>query len=230
MLEQFGFTPTEAKAYRTLLSIGPSTGYAIARELGIARANVYQALEALTRRGAALKSATDPVRYSAAGPAALAATLERSFRRHLADLEEELQSVPIAGTGGRSELELLTTADQLLARAASCADAASSELLAVAGPWAGPLHERLPAALRRRVQVRALSLGEPAPEGVMSRPVAEQELLAYWGGLPVAVVADRSRAVLGVLQNGQAASGIATAAAGVIPFIRHLLRRELAAT
>ena len=44
MLDRFGFTPTETKSYQALLKLGPSTGYGVARELGIARANVYQAL------------------------------------------------------------------------------------------------------------------------------------------------------------------------------------------
>ena len=57
MLERFGFSPTEDKVYQALLGIGPATGYAVAMELGIARANVYQALESLTRRGAARRAA-----------------------------------------------------------------------------------------------------------------------------------------------------------------------------
>jgi hypothetical protein len=63
--------------------------------------------------------------------------------------------------------------------------------------------------------------------GGAERPVAESELTGYWGGLPLAIVADRSRAVMGVFAGSHSASGIATNAAGVIPFIRHLLRREL---
>ena len=230
MLEEFGFTPTEAKAYLALLSIGPSTGYAVARELGIARANAYQALESLARRGAAQKSATQPVLFSAAGPAALSATLDRAFRRSLAELENELSSVPIAGARGRSELELITTADQLFARAAACADDASGELFAVTGPWAGPVNERLDASPSRRVVLRVVSLGDSGPAGSIARAIPEDELRSYWGGLPVAVVADRKRAVFGVLAGGQTASGVSTAAAGAVPFIRHLLRREVAGT
>src|SRR5262245_17780525 len=125
MLEEFGCTPTESSVYQALLTIGPSTGYAVAREIGVARANVYQALESLARRGAALKGATNPVIYSASGPAAIAGALEREFRRDLAVLEEKLRDVPISGTRGRTDLELITQPDQLLARAASCVDAAT---------------------------------------------------------------------------------------------------------
>ncbi|MGH9818242.1 MAG: helix-turn-helix domain-containing protein, partial [Candidatus Acidiferrales bacterium] len=40
-LTPFGFTPTESLMYATLLRLGPSTGYAVARRARIARANAY---------------------------------------------------------------------------------------------------------------------------------------------------------------------------------------------
>ena len=227
MLEKFGFTPTEVKVYQSLLRLGATTGYAVALDLGIARANAYQALEALTRRGAARKSASNPVLYSATGPAALLAQLERTFKRDRTDLEAELESLPIAGGSVATELELLTNADQLLSRAASCADSARTDILVVTGPWADVMNARCAAASNRRVQVRGVSLAETAPDGMTARPVAAEELHAYWGGLPVAILADRSRAVFGVLQE-RGGSGIATSAPGAVPFLRHLLRRELA--
>lgn len=228
MLERFGFSPTEGKVYQALLDIGPTTGYHVALALGIARANVYQALGSLTRRGATRKAATVPVLYAATGPSALLAELERSFRHDLSALEQDLRTLPIGGTG-QAELELLTTSDQLLMRAASCVDAASTELFSVTGGWATEVHARFAAATARRVQIRAVALGEPGPELSTLRPVAEDELRAYWGGLPIAVVADRSRAVFGVLLEGRAASGVATSAPGAVPFLRHLLRREFGA-
>jgi sugar-specific transcriptional regulator TrmB len=228
VLERFGFTPTENRVYAALLGSGTSTGYALARELGIARANAYQALESLVRRGAARKSATTPAQFTATGPSALVAELERSFRRQLADLEDALLSIPIAMSGTGDELEHLTSPARLEVRAASCVDAARSDLLAVTGPWAPALNDRLASAVARRVQVRVVSLGEPAPPGAILRAVPAEQLAAYWGGSPVAVVADQTRAVFGVLA-GERASGVASSAPGIVPFIRHLLRREITA-
>lgn len=226
MLIKFGFTPTEDRIYQELLRLGPSTGYVVARELGIARANVYQALESLRRRAAVRKTATNPVQYSAVGPAALLSEFERSFRRDLAELEEGLKSLPLAGVR-TGELEQIVSEDQLLARAASCIDAARGELLVVIGPWAAPLYQRLGAAERRRVTTRVLSLGEPAPERGMVRPVSLETLRDYWGGMPVIVIADVDRAVCGIIA-GAATGGLITTMRGVIPFLRHLVRRELA--
>src|SRR5579859_3269919 len=117
MLERFGFTPTESKSYQTLLKLGPSTGYGVARELGIARANVYQALEALVRRGAARKAATIPSQYSAVSPESLVAELERGFRLDLARLDESLRRLPQRQGETASDVEAIVASDRLLARA-----------------------------------------------------------------------------------------------------------------
>jgi hypothetical protein len=57
--------------------------------------------------------------------------------------------------------------------------------------------------------------------------VPTAELVRYWGGLPVAVLADRTRAVCGTV-DGDRCDGVATTSPGLVPFLRHLLRRELA--
>src|SRR4051812_3639255 len=93
-LQAFGFTPTEAKIYESLLRLGPSTGYAVARDAGLARANTYQALDGLVRQGAARRSATIPARYAAFAPETLIGELERRLKRDLDSLAATLRSLP----------------------------------------------------------------------------------------------------------------------------------------
>jgi sugar-specific transcriptional regulator TrmB len=88
-LTPFGFTPTESLVYATLLRLGPSTGYAVARASRLARANTYGALEGLVTRGAATRTppTTRPIRYRPADPQALLAhlaTLQGEALDHLA--------------------------------------------------------------------------------------------------------------------------------------------------
>jgi sugar-specific transcriptional regulator TrmB len=228
MLDRFGFSPTEARAYETLLGLGASTGYAVARSLSIARANAYQALESLARRGAVRKAAGHPSRYVALPPVALLAELERSFRRDLGELEEGLRSLAsLAKPAPQGDLEILASSPDLLDRFERVADSAQQELLAVTGPWGAATFEALERAARRGVAVRALSLGEPAPGGAHVRTVPEADLRGYWGGLPLVAVADRSYAVCGIVSE-PASSGMAGVVPGVVVFVRHLLRRELA--
>lgn len=98
-LTPFGFTPTESHAYRALLDLGPSSGYAVARELSIARANAYQALDGLVTKGAAqLAAEGTPRRYRAVQPRSLFASLAAAETRKLDALEQQLLEQPSAGT------------------------------------------------------------------------------------------------------------------------------------
>src|SRR6267154_2727391 len=71
-LRPFGFTPTESLVYATLLRLGPSTGYAVARGARLARANAYGALEGLGREVRGLSRPGDPVTREVAGSRAVA--------------------------------------------------------------------------------------------------------------------------------------------------------------
>lgn len=227
-LTRFGFTPTEDKAYRTLLRLGPSTGYALARELGIARANAYQALEGLVRRGAARRASSIPVRFTALSPGQLVSSLERGFRNDLEELEDSLARLPPLLQERADEIGVLAAASDLLDAAGQACRTASAELLVVTGPWASSLEPHIRNATERGVAARVVSLGRPAPAAAAVREVPPAELRAYWGGLPVAVVADRATAVCGVVEAEGRASGVSTSLPGLVPFVRHLLRRELA--
>lgn len=223
-LERFGFTPTESRAYLALLKLGPSTGYAVGREVGVARANAYQALDGLVRRGAAQKAGS-PARYSPTVPGVLIADLDRSYRKDLSDLEEQLRQVAPSVPAEAAPVTV-RDADSLLDHAAELCRAARSELLIVMGPWASSLIAPIAIARGRGTTARIVSLGEPAPEGATIRPTPVTEVRSYWGGLPLLVLADREHAVCGVLGDGEHALGIVSSSPGLLPFLRHLVRRE----
>ncbi|MGA2382396.1 MAG: helix-turn-helix domain-containing protein [Gemmatimonadales bacterium] len=227
-LDRFGFTPTEAKVYLALLPLSPATGYAVAQSAKLARANTYDALEGLAGRGAVTRLPGRPVRYAAMNPDALVGRLRREYSSGLDSLADALSQVRrVESAVGLAAVESLADRGSLLERAIDCARSARSELLAVVGPWAAETFADLE-AVRDRVSARVLSLGTPAPAGAAVREVPAREIEAYWGGLPVALVADRRRAVCGIMRSAGDAAGIATEHPGVIPFVRHLLRRELA--
>jgi hypothetical protein len=94
----FGFTPTESNTYRALLDLGPSSGYAVARTLSIARANAYQALDGLVAKGAAvLVEQAAPKRYRAIQPRTLFAHVLSVESRKLDDLERAVLDQPRGG-------------------------------------------------------------------------------------------------------------------------------------
>src|SRR5512140_2935264 len=110
-LERFGFTPTESRVYEVLLRLGSSTSYAVSKSAGLARANTYQALDGLVRRGAARRSATIPAKYAALTPDAVVAELERRTRRDLEALAASLRALPRADSSATSADADLETAN-----------------------------------------------------------------------------------------------------------------------
>src|SRR5947209_1102969 len=92
-LAAFGFTPTENLVYFCLLDRGPSSGYGLARELSMARANAYQALRGLVSKGAAVIVGEEPQRFRAVRPDTLYAQIVERHARRL----EELQ-ITLAGS------------------------------------------------------------------------------------------------------------------------------------
>lgn len=228
-LGPLGFTPTETRVYLALLRVSPATGYVVAQEAAVARANTYDALDALAARAAVTRLPGRPVRFAAVEPDVLIGRAQRELTLNLESLARELGAAERSRTrAAPPAAEPLAGVATLLDGAAACARGARAELLAVVGPWASEAYRDLEAARGRRVTTRLLSLGTPAPEGALVRAVPPDEIEAYWGGLPLAVVVDRRRAVCGVLHHGATASGIATEHPGLVPFLRHLLRRELA--
>jgi HTH-type transcriptional regulator, sugar sensing transcriptional regulator len=122
-LTPFGFTPTESLVYATLLRLGPSTGYAVARGARLARANAYGALEGLVSRGAATRTPPPqrPARYRPTDPQALVAQLATLQGEALDRLGRELRDMSRPGdpvtrevSGSRAVANLVM---QLVARA-----------------------------------------------------------------------------------------------------------------
>lgn len=122
-LTPFGFTPTESLVYTTLLRLGPSTGYAVARGARLARANAYGALDGLVTRGAASRTPASvrPARYRPIDPHALLAQLATLQGEALDRLGRELKGLAQHGdpvtrevAGARAVANLIM---QLVARA-----------------------------------------------------------------------------------------------------------------
>jgi sugar-specific transcriptional regulator TrmB len=172
-LTPFGFTPTESLVYATLLRLGPSTGYAVARGARLARANAYGALEGLVSRGAATRTPppSRPARYRPIDPQALVALLATRQGEALDRLGREVRDLSRPGdpvtrevVGSRAVANLVT---QLVARAER-----SVEGMMALELWRPTLPAWRRAAERATLKVRARcgmppdapSWLEPAPE------------------------------------------------------------------
>lgn len=183
--------------YRTLLELGPSTGYAVARAAGYARANAYSALDGLLRRGAAHSGGGRPARYRATDPQTLLVQLsseqgERLERlaRAVAGLHAPAEPVTRSVEGSRAIGNVI---QQLVARAAQ-----QVEGVVAAELWQPTLPAWRHAARHAKVQVRIS--GDAADlEGLAAGQVAV--------GSPTLLIVD-NRFTLAATGSGASMTGI----------------------
>ncbi len=197
-LTPFGFTPTESRVYEVLLSVGPGTGYAIARSARLARANAYSALEGLVAKGAARAEEGEPRRFRPEPPANVLARLALAQGEALERLTRALEGFGGAESPGLIELSSPRGALQLLTHEIGRVTR-SLRLVAPAEAY-GPLSPSV-----RRVVAAGLEATLYA-EVPLARPFGRVEALPggyRWPGVPLIAIMDGERAVIASRVGGQ---------------------------
>ncbi|MEA3336198.1 MAG: helix-turn-helix domain-containing protein [Chloroflexota bacterium] len=93
-LQNLGFSEYEAKAYVALLRSNPATGYLVSKESGVPRSMIYEVLNKLVARGAALSSPAERTTlYSPAPAEELLDRLRHEFEMRLDNAYQELTSL-----------------------------------------------------------------------------------------------------------------------------------------
>jgi len=93
-LSQLGFTQLESEVYLHLLINGDNTGYAIAKGIGKAVANVYKAVEALSNKGAVEITIGDSKICHAAPWQQVLTSAQSRFSDNISELEQQLKQLP----------------------------------------------------------------------------------------------------------------------------------------
>ena len=216
-LTPFGFTPTESRVYEVLLADGPGTGYAVARNAGLARANAYSALEGLVAKGAARGEAGQPKLFRAEPPASVLARIANAQGEALDQLSRALDGFGAPATLSMVELASPKGLLQLLTNEIG---RAQQSVHLIAPSEAFPI---LAPALRRAVSAGLeVHLGAPV---AVQLPFAEATTIVAdgeWPGLPVVGVFDDRTAVIasreGAEVRGHWSSSAAFVAAARLTF------------
>jgi sugar-specific transcriptional regulator TrmB len=208
-LVPFGFTPTESLIYEVLLTEGPGTGYTIARAAGLARANVYAALEGLVSKGAARMEEGRPRRFRPEPPATLLGRLADRQGEALDKLGQALESLAAPETATLVELASARGAVQLMGHEIARSERSVSLLAPADGCLALAPHLRR--AQQTGVELAIVSVG-PVPLGGLPVDVIE---VPQWPGEPVLLVVDARAAVIGA-RNGDGFSGHFGSGAGFV--------------
>lgn len=226
-LAQLGLTEYEARAYAALLAGPGSTGYEVARQSGVPRARIYEVLEGLVAKGAALTSQVgERVLYHPVPHA----TLLRHHLEQAHQLADALGPALDELTRPEPEAPLVTvrSREALLDKLGDIAAAARTRLFLSGWPVdLEAVAPHLQAAELRGVRLFVLTYGEadlglqkiyyhepPSPQG---RPL---ELVPS-----LVAVADHSECLLAEMAPGARATGLWTRNQGVAliaaEFIRH---------
>ena len=210
-LTAFGFTPTEGLIYEVLLTEGPGTGYTIARAAGLARANVYAALEGLVQKGAARMEEGRPRRFRPESPSTLLARLADRQGEAMDRIGAQLAALTVPDTPTLVELSSARGAVQLMGHEIARAE----KHVALLAPSDGclALAPHLRRAATAGVELVVVSTGPTAlgniPVNIISRP--------EWPGEPVLMIVDDRGALIGARDgdrfNGHFGSGAAFLAA-----------------
>ncbi len=210
-LVPFGFTPTESLIYEVLLTEGPGTGYTVARAAGLARANVYAALEGLVGKGAARMEAGRPRRFRPEPPSTLLARLADRQGEALDRLGHALETLTVPDTPTLVELASARGAVQLMGHEIARASQSVALLAPPDGCLALAPHLRRAQAAGATVEVA--TTGEVPLGGipVTLMPVPD------WPGEAVLLIVDDRAALIGARHvdrfNGHFGSGPAFVAA-----------------
>lgn len=227
-LTPFGYTPTESLAYTALIVNGPSSGYAAAGTMGVARANAYQALRALVSKGGAEVTGSDPRLFRAIRPADLLARIARDQAAKLDTLEREISAWDSAGA---SATTVFSNERQFYAVALRVATRAP-EPVACLGP--ASIHSLLLPIWRKRAldgsETNVWIVGrKPSQFPVtVNGQVEESSVKRYFGGQAVVLLTAESAAVA-LLQDEQP-TGQLTSEPAVVGAVRAALATLTAST
>ncbi|VBB08966.1 sugar-specific transcriptional regulator trmb [Lucifera butyrica] len=168
ILQRFGFTQYEAKAYKALVGIGPSNASYISKVSGIPRARIYDTLESLVEQGIVMteESAEGAKTYTCL-PASV--FLERMRNSWLADFsfaEKELKSLESQGGKPDNYISTLRGRDNILAFCRILIRRARQQImLSIWNPMYNELLPDLEEAVEKGCRVRGITFE-------VSRPLA----------------------------------------------------------
>lgn len=198
LLTSFGFTDLESQIYVELMRHAPATGYRLARLVGKAPANTYQALASLGRKGAVVGTETEPRAYRPVAPVELFAGLKHNFDIAAQQAVSALNALHAPVEEDR--LYRLNTVSQAQVRARTLIENAKQIILFDLFPEPlAMLQDSLAAATERGVTVAGLVYQKPTDAPYTQVVAASADFAANrWPGLQMSLVAD-AREVLLVL-------------------------------
>lgn len=223
-LRRMGLTGHEAQVYISTVQKQQQTGYEIANDTGIARANVYAALSTLLDKGYVHKVNETPARYVAVTPSELSAKVLHSIEEAGQFLVENLKEQDIE----EDSVINLTGEENILEKTIYLLQNAESTIYIDA--FAGDLHRLSPEliqACRRGIKVVIISLGKFFLPDML---IYENLTPASWiinEGRPLRLIVDSSLMLTGELGREKLSRGIYSRNTTLVMLAKHSYTQEI---
>lgn len=209
-LGQLGFSQYEARAYCALLGRAPINGHEVAKASGVPPSKIYETLNRLVEKGAALVQRSEPVTYAASPPSDVLRTARLKFEQALQTAEQGLARIPETAETG--QVWSLRQRDAVLAACGTRIAGAKRSLFAAL--WddelqvLGPLLE---AASQVGVDVHVAVYGTTILAGPRSYDLTlcgRSAMDRLKGRRLSAVVADEAAAVVAIFEGAAAVEAV----------------------
>jgi HTH-type transcriptional regulator, sugar sensing transcriptional regulator len=201
-LQDLGLNRLEAEVYVFLLSNRPSTAYGIGKRLGRPTANVYSAVEALSRRGAVLIEDGESRLCRAVPAAEFLNRLDREFHDRTKDTAQLLSRIETPSDDER--VYRLESAPQLFERCRQMLDDCQRFLVIDAFPRAlAAILPSVKAAVRRGATVYVEAYEPVTIEGAHVAVAADvgSQVLAQWRSEQLNVIVDGRESITALLNT-----------------------------
>lgn len=198
-LTALGFTEIEARLYCELGRGGSATGYRLAKAIGKAPANTYQALEGLLQKGAVVVDDREARAWRAVPGAELLAALKAGFERRSAAAETALAQ--LKAPAPEAALYALKSREAVFAKARAMIASAREAVLFDLFPLPfDALQAPLEAAAAQGVTVSGL-LYEPRTTSLrtVASDAAARTAALHWPGLQVSLAVDGREHLIALL-------------------------------
>lgn len=233
-LTELGFSTYEARAYVGLLKHGPGTGYALANATGIPQPKVYETLQRLTKRGAAVQVSEEPARYSALPAEKLLERLTSEFKERVSSAQAEVEGL---WSGGKKvvwhePLIRIEGLDPILDESRTLITEAEERLyISGWGDQLTVLREELVEAARRDVLISVLHFGGlhfEIPFGQTVRHASTEGVLyPRHRSRQLAVVADSSVALWALSRDSEDWSAAVTKDGPLVSVVKAYIRHDI---
>ncbi|MDF1593225.1 MAG: helix-turn-helix domain-containing protein [Desulfobacterales bacterium] len=229
LIQQFGISPQEAKAYFALLEKDNVTGYTLSKNAGIHSSKIYGILSRLLERQFIIATDTHPVKYVPRKPDDILSTIKKEFDDSLKALSTDMNRIYNNQAKREFVTWNITKRTDVFRKVRELIDQATDTIfLATWSKELRPIRQPLEKALQRGVKLNTVVYGTT---NFKLKTVYQHQPSDYplreMGLRRFVFAADSNRAAIANFSNDNSGSGLWTDNTGLVMLFRDFIIHEI---